>query len=121
QEENIGKFNAFFRAVLEQLDRRGPTLLVVEYEPVAGRLKTLQNGYLEFDHIAIGNRTYLPENLPNVRLVRVSSDHKKQPYYHHDTGNKWTSGFFSWGGAKRTFYGLKSKSPSVSAEQNFAS
>lgn len=95
QEENIAKFNAFFRAVMEQLDRRGPTLLTVEYETVAHKLKTLENGRLEFDHIAIGNRTYLPEDLPNIRLVRVSSDPQKQPYYYHDTGNKWVSGFFS--------------------------
>ncbi len=121
QEENIAKFNAFFRAVMEQLDRRGPTLLTVEYETVAHKLKTLENGRLEFDHIAIGNRTYLPEDLPNIRLVRVSSDPQKQPYYYHDTGNKWVSGFFSWGGAKRTFYGLKNKSPSVSRKQHFAS
>ena len=81
---------------------------------------TLQNGRLELDRLAIGNRTFTPEDLPNLRLVRVSPDAKKQPYYYHQTDAKWPGGLFSWDGAKRTFYGLKAKPPSVSKQQHFA-
>ena len=68
----------------------------------------------------MGNRTFTPADLPNMRLVRVSPDPKKQPYYHHDADAKWPSGLFSWDGSERTFYGLKAKPPSVSTGQHFA-
>ncbi len=119
-EENLAKFNAFFSTVLADIDRCGPALVIAEGETLGHKLATLQNGRLELDRLSVGNRTFTPDDLPHLRLVRVSPDPKKQPYYHHDTDAKWPSGLFSWDGAKRTFYGLKTKPPSVSAGQHFA-
>ena len=119
-EENLAKFNVFFSTVLADIDRCGPALVIAEGETLGDKLATLQNGRLELDRLSVGNRTFTPDDLPHLRLVRVSPDPKKQPYYHHDTDAKWLSGLFSWDGAKRTFYGLKAKPPSVSAGQHFA-
>ena len=120
RDENLAKFNAFFTTVLADIDRCGPALVIAEGETLGHTLSTLQNGKLEMDRLSIGNRTFAPEDLPNLRLVRVSPDSKKQPYYYHDTDVRWRSGLFSWDGAKRTFYGLKEKPPSVSTEQHYA-
>ena len=121
QEETLAKFNAFFSVVLEQIGRHGATLLLAEMETVAHKMSSLQNGRLVFDRIQLGNRTYQPADLPNLRILRISPDAKKQPYYYHDTDNKWTSGLFRWGDADRTVYGLKAKPRSVSHESSFAS
>jgi hypothetical protein len=120
QEENIAKFEVFFTAVLHQIDRRGSAIVIAEYETVASKLRTLENGRLTFDRLAIGNSSYAPADFPNLRLIRISSDPKKQPHYYHTTEVKWVSGLFSWEAAQRTFYGLKTKPPSVSTEQHFA-
>ena len=119
-DENLAKFSAFFTTVLEDIDRSGQAMVIAEGETLGHKLATLRNGKLELDQLAVGNRTYTPADLPNLRLVRVSPDPKKQPYYYHDTDSKWPTGLFSWGEAKRTFYGLKAKPPSVSSRQHFA-
>ena len=119
-DENLAKFNAFFTTVLEDIDRCGPALVIAEGETLGHKLATLQNGRLELDRLSVGNRTYTPAELPNLRLVRVSPDPRKQPYYYHHTDSKWPTGLFSWDEAERTFYGLKAKPPSVSSRQHFA-
>lgn len=120
QDENLARFNTFFTAVLADIDQRGPALVSAQGETLAHKLRTLENGRLELDRLAIGNRTFTPEDLPNLRLVRVSPDAKKQPYYYHETDSHWASGLFSWDEAERTFYGLKAKPPSVSNRQHVA-
>lgn len=119
-DENIAKFNAFFTTVLEDIDRFGPALVIAEGESLGHKLATLQNGKLEFDRLAVSNRTYTPSDLPNLCLVRVSPDPTKQPYYYHHTDSKWPTGLFAWDDGQRTFYALKAKPPSVSSRQHFA-
>lgn len=120
QEENIGKFETFFLTALEDIDRAGPALVICEGETLTHKLSALANGRLIFDQMTIANRTLVPADLPNLRVVRTSPDPKRQPYYHHNTENSWPSGLFGWGGATRTFYGLKQKPVTVSPAQHFA-
>jgi hypothetical protein len=120
QEENLGKFETFFLTALEDIDRAGPALVICEGETLTHKLSALANGRLVFDQLTIANRTLTPNDLPNLRIVRTSPDPERQPYYHHNTDNSWPSGLFGWGGAARTYYGLKQKPVTVSAAQHFA-
>lgn len=122
QEENMNKFSMFFTNVFEQIDRIGePTLLIAESETTAHKLPALQNQHLAFDRLRVGNETYTPERLPNLRIVRTSLDVKRQPHYYHETEQKTTQGLFSWGDAKRTLYAIKKTPQTVSFKSKFAS
>lgn len=121
QAETVARYHGFFAAVLEDLDRAGPTLVIAEGETLRHKLDTLKNGELTFDRLKLGAREMTPTDLPNLRLVRVSPDPERQPFYYHEGDNKWPSGLFAWGEAARTFYGLKTKPVSVSHPQSFAS
>ena len=120
QEENLAKFETFFTMAMEDINRIGPALVICEGETLTHKLSALANGRLIFDHLTIANRTLTPNDLPNLRIVRTSPDPKRQPYYHHDMENSWTSGLFGWGAATRTFYGLKEKPVTVSNAQHYA-
>lgn len=120
KEENQAKFHNFFAAVLEQINRCGPSLVIAEMETISHRMTALQNQYLGFDRLQIGNRTFLPSDLPGLRLARTSPDPAKQPHYYHETDTSWPSGIFTWGDAKRTAYALKTKPVSVSSRSHFA-
>jgi hypothetical protein len=120
QEETQTKFRTFFANVLEQIDKCGPTIVIAEME-TAKRVPALQNGNLIFDQLHLGNERYVPSDLANTRIARTSPDPDKQPHYYHETGAKWPSGIFGWGGAQRTAYALKTKPPSVSNKSSFAS
>lgn len=120
QEENLTKFETFFTAALEDINRVGPALVICEGETLTHKLSALANGKLKFDQLAIANKSLTPNDLPNLRIVRTSPDPKRQPHYHHNTENSWPSGLFSWGTATRTYYGLKQKPITVSNAQHFA-
>jgi hypothetical protein len=73
-------------------------------------MSTIQNGKLVFDRIEIGNRVFSPEDLSNVRLIRLSATTSKLPSYYVDDETQWPTGMFVWGAeAKRTGYALKRK------------
>ncbi len=108
QEENLQKFSNFFNSAVEQINARGQSILIAEAETIAHKWPSLQNGKLVFDELMIANKRFAPYQLPNLRVVRVSPDPKKQPTHYHETDHKDVSGLFSWESAKRTFYALKS-------------
>ena len=120
QGENLAKFETFFTMAMQDINRIGPALVICEGETLTHKLSALENGRLIFDQMTIANRTLTPNDLPNLRIVRTSPDPKRQPYYHHNTENSWPSGLFGWGGATRTYYGLKQKPVTVSNAQHFA-
>lgn len=106
-DETEQKYGAFFANVLEQIDSHGACVVIAEAETIAHKWPGLQNGKLIFDHLPVTNQTFTPSKLPNTRIIRVSPDPKKQPTHYHEGENKDVSGFFTWEGAKRTFYALK--------------
>jgi hypothetical protein len=110
--ENQRKFDVFFSAALDQIDRAGPSLVLADMDTVAARLPTLRNGNLVFDALSVGSRTLSPKQLPNIRLVRTCGDTSKLPCY-FQTDATWPAGLFAWGDAGRTAYGLKKKPASA--------
>src|ERR1043166_8355158 len=67
-EDNQRKFEWFFANCLEQIDRLGPALVLLDMETVADRLAAFRNGRLVFDNVSIGNRNFSPAMLPNTRI-----------------------------------------------------
>lgn len=111
-DENQRKFEVFFGAALDQIDRTGPSLVLADMDTVASRLTMLRNGNLVFDTVSVGNRTLSFEQLPNLRIVRTCSDTAKLPcYFQMDAA--WPGGLFAWGDASRTAYGVKKKPASA--------
>jgi hypothetical protein len=121
QADNITRFQEFFATVLNDINRAGPALVLAEGETIRHKLDTFLNTELTFDRLSLGSTVLTPQDLPNVRLVRVSPDPDRQPFYYHEDDNKWPSGLFEWDSATRTYYALKTKPVSVSSEQSFAS
>lgn len=101
------KYGAFFAAALEQIANRGPCLVMVEEGSVAHKWPGVQNAHLTFDNLTAGTRTFTPAQAPNLRVIRTSLSAQRLPPHYHEQTNKEVSGFFSWDGAHRTFYGLK--------------
>lgn len=120
QAENLARYHEFFATVLSDIDRLGPALVIAEGETIRHKLDSFANGGLAFDRLKLGTVVLTPESSRNLRLVRVSPDPERQPFYYHESDNKWPSGLFEWDGATRTFYALKTKPVSVSHQQSFA-
>lgn len=115
-DDNKVRFHEFFAAALTDIDRWGPALVIAEMETSASWIDSLSNGRLVWDQIELSNRVLSPQELPNVRLIRASPDPRKQPHYYQDVESaevKWPSGLFAWQDAKRTYYALKSKPPTL--------
>jgi hypothetical protein len=110
-DDNVAKFQTFYRAVLEQIDRSGATVVLADMDTLGEKwLQTVQNGRLTFDRIEIGNRVYTPDDLRNIRLIRLSATSYKLPSYYVEDETQWPSGMFVWGReARRTSYALKKK------------
>jgi hypothetical protein len=110
-EENVAKFHTFYPTVLEQINRSGETVVLADMDTLSEKwMPTIQNGKLIFDRIEIGNRVFSPEDLSNVRLIRLSATTSKLPSYYVDDETQWPTGMFVWGAeAKRTGYALKRK------------
>lgn len=110
-DDNVAKFHTFYAAVLEQIDRRGETVVLADMDTLGEKwMPSIQNGRLIFDRIEIGNRVFTPGDLPNVRLVRVSATSNKLPTYYVENETQWPTGLFTWGpDAQRTGYALKKK------------
>jgi hypothetical protein len=110
-DDNVAKFHTFYAAVLEQIDRRGETVVLADMDTLGEKWMTsIQNGRLTFDRIEIGNRVFAPGDLPNVRVVRVSATSSKLPAYYVEDETQWPTGLFVWGpDARRTGYALKRK------------
>lgn len=121
QADNLARYNEFFATVLEDINRAGPALVIAEGETIRHKIDAFTNGELAFDALRLGGTVLTPQSVPNLRVVRVSPDANRQPYYYHEAENKWPSGLFEWDGAARTFYALKTKPVSVSHPQSFAS
>jgi hypothetical protein len=100
----------FSAEVLEELNREGPALVLIESE--SSDLDTLNNGKLVFDSLTLAGRRFSTEDLSNLSVVRIRTDPGKLPAYFHDQGVSWASGLWDWG-QERTFYGLKTKPPSA--------
>jgi hypothetical protein len=107
-EENLGKFGIFFTTALEQIDRLGPSVVILDMDTVANKIPALSNGNLLFDNLQIGNRKLTPGDLPNTRIIRVCANTAKLPCYMQAEGI-WPQGLFSWASAVRTAYGVKKK------------
>lgn len=101
------KHGLFFRRVLEDMDRHGPVLVLLDHRGLAQTWPAIQNQHLQFDRLSINNHTLRPDSLPNTRLIRWHADPKRIPAHYHHTGAKDVSGFFGWDKACRTFYALK--------------
>jgi len=109
-EENIAKFNTFFSAALEQINRVGPAIVLADLDTLSDKFKSIQNGNLAFDRLEIGNRVLTPSDLRNIRVIRLSTNSEKLPTYYHDETTQWPTGLFIWGDrVKRTAYALKRK------------
>jgi hypothetical protein len=121
QAENIVRYHEFFATVLDDINRAGPALVIAEGETIRHKVEAFANAGLQFDRLTLNGTTLTPHALANVRLIRVSPDPDRQPFYYHEGDNKWVSGLFEWDGAQRTFYALKTKPISVSHSQSFAS
>lgn len=112
-EENIARFGGFFSEALEQIDRLGDAIVILDGDTMAKFVKPLQNGFLAFDGIDLGVGPHGPADLPHTRLVRFVAEGAKLPTYYHLDETEWPQGLFSWGGASRTAYGIKRKPASA--------
>lgn len=117
--QSDSRFERFFAEIFAELRPSGNCLVMVVKE-LFSKVRTLQNGELRFDRLAFGNQVFLPNDLPQTRIVRIDNDHTKQPCFSHETDAKWVQGLFEWGAAKRTFYALKPKPPSISDASSYA-
>ncbi|UFW48171.1 MULTISPECIES: RNaseH domain-containing protein [Bradyrhizobium] len=110
-DDNVAKFHTFYGAVLDQLNRRGETVVLADMDTLGEKwMQSIQNGRLIFDRIEIGNRVFTPADLRNVRLIRLSATSNKLPTYYVDDETQWPTGMFTWGpDARRTGYALKRK------------
>lgn len=112
--DNKMLFANYINDVLDHLNRADtPTEVFLDGATLRSFVPSLQNGQLRFDRLTIGNRTYAPSDLPNLRLVRVNANGSELPPYSHDNDSQWTSGLFNWGDARRTVYGAKKKPVTV--------
>jgi hypothetical protein len=111
-EENLGKFGLFFTTALEQIDRLGASLVILDMDTVANKIPALNNGNLAFDRLQIGNQSLAPEDFPNTRIIRVCANTAKLPCYMQTEGI-WPQGLFNWASANRTAYGVKKKPPTA--------
>jgi hypothetical protein len=121
QPDNVTRFHEFFATALETIERAGPALVIAEGETIRHKVKAFTNGDLTFDRLELGATVLTLQDTTKIRLVRVSPDPARQPFYYHEADNKWVSGLFGWDAACRTFYALKTKPASVSHRQSFAS
>ena len=117
--QSDSRFERFFAEIFAELRPSGNCLVMVVKE-LFSKVRTLQNGELRFDRLAFGNQVFLPNDLPQTRIVRIDNDHTKQPCFSHETDAKWVQGLFEWGTAMRTFYALKPKPPSISDASSYA-
>ncbi len=105
-DENQRKFDMFFDAALDQIDRTGPSLVLADMDTIAGRLTMFRNDNLVFDTVSVGNRTLSSGQLPNLRIVRTCRDTATLPcYFQMDAA--WPGGLFAGGDASRTAYSVK--------------
>lgn len=111
-EENMARYGHFFSEALEQIDRAGETLVILDGDVLAKFIRPLQNGRLTFDALQVG-QDFRPSDLPNTRMVRFVADGAKLPTYYHLDETEWPQGLFSWEGARRTAYGIKRKPASA--------
>lgn len=108
-EDGRSRAHHFFANAVEQIDRQGETLILMDADTLSQLVPQLQNGHLVFDSLTIGSRHYAPADLRNSRIVRFTADAAKLPSYYHVDGAAWPTGLFVWDKAKRTAYGLKAK------------
>ncbi|WP_375462629.1 RNaseH domain-containing protein [uncultured Methylobacterium sp.] len=113
-EENLGRFHMFYDTALEQIDdaagaSKGGGVVLLDGDRLGTIIKSLQNGNLALDNLQVGNRSFRPADLPNVRMVRFVSDDEKLPTYYHLEDTAWPGGLFAWDDGARTAYGLKRK------------
>jgi hypothetical protein len=101
----------FYADVLRTLNVDGRTIVMVERE--SSDVSTFDNGNLTFDSLKLAGMHFTPRELPNVSIVRTSTDENKLPFYYPEGTDQWKSGLWSWPGQQRTFYGLKAKPPSA--------
>lgn len=118
-EENLNKFATFFTMALEQIDRLGPSLVILDMDTVVSQIHALNNANLAFENLRIGNRTLKPSDLPNTRIVRLCANTDKLPCYMQDEAI-WPQGLFKWASATRTAYGVKRK-PNSAKTVSYAS
>ena len=74
-------------------------------------LEGISNKALVFDRLEIGagNQPLLPQDLPDVRIVRITEGDPKLPSYFHEEDAGWVHGIFAWPESERTVFGLKQK------------
>lgn len=112
-DDSRGRVHHFFANAVEQIDRHGEALVLLDADTLGQMIPQLQNGQLVFDSLVIGSRRYVPADLKNSRFVRFTADTAKLPSYYHADGAAWPTGLFSWENAERTAYGLKQKPASA--------
>jgi hypothetical protein len=110
---NTARLHTFFATALEEINRQGQALVLLDGDTMGRAIPALQNQYLTYDELAIGARRYAPRDLPNLRLLRIVADAGKLPSYHHAGDTQWPTGLFSWGDGHRATYGLKRKPASA--------
>lgn len=109
--ENQARFALFWQQALQDVSNRGGGLVLIDAVTGRQRLNGASNGSLTFDRLELGggNATLLPQDLPNVRMARVTANDAKLPSYFHEEDAGWVSGVFVLPGSARTAFSLKQK------------
>mgnify|MGYP002779608339 CR=1 FL=1 len=109
--DNKARFAAFWHQALKDISRRGGGVVLVDAEAGRQWLEGISNKALVFDRLEIGagNQPLLPQDLPDVRIVRITEGDPKLPSYFHEEDAGWVHGIFAWPESERTVFGLKQK------------
>jgi len=116
---NTATIERFYANALKTLNHDGPAIVMVERE--SSGAPSFDNGKLSFDRLELGGTCLTPRDLPNLTIVRTSTDENKLPFYYPEGTDQWASGLWSWAGQQRTFYGLKGKPPSARPQAQWLS
>jgi hypothetical protein len=76
--ETVANITRFYADVLERLNQDGTTIVMVDSS--GHRVPALNNDGLSLDRLDLGEKTFTPNNFPNLRIVRTSIDSDKLPY-----------------------------------------
>ena len=109
--ENKDRFAAFWDQSLKDISRKGGGIVLVDAPTGRQWLEGISNKALVFDRLEIGagNQPLLPQDLPGVRIVRVTEGDPKLPSYYHEEDAGWVHGIFAWPESERMVFSFKQK------------
>jgi hypothetical protein len=109
--DNKARFAAFWHQSLKDISRKGGGMVLVDAPTGRQWLEGISNKALVFDRLEIGagNQPLLPQDLPGVRIVRVTEGDAKLPSYYHEEDAGWVHGIFAWPESERMVFSFKQK------------